>query len=256
MSFCKAARWGENIQSFALYNSSQLREIVYICGRYPSNLSRFNKMTPEEQLALLYQKFPEVNEQQREQFAALWDLYTDWNSKINVISRKDIDNLYMHHVLHSLGITTMLHFTAGSHVIDVGTGGGFPGIPLAILFPEVQFTLVDSIGKKIRVAQSVADSLGLQNVTTHHIRIEELREKCDFVVTRATMLLGELVKLTRHLFSPEGHNALPNGIIALKGGNLDGECAAYKNRVIVEDLYPFFSDEYYEEKRVLYLPMQ
>ena len=134
-------------------------------------------MTPEEQLALLYQKFPEVNEQQREQFSALWELYTDWNSKINVISRKDIDNLYMHHVLHSLGVTKMLHFTAGSHVIDVGTGGGFPGIPLAILFPEVQFTLVDSIGKKVRVAQSVAESLGLQNVTTHHIRIEELREK-------------------------------------------------------------------------------
>lgn len=244
------------MQFFALYTSSQLREIAYICGRYLSNLSRFSKMTPEEQLALLYQKFPEVNEQQREQFSALWELYTDWNSKINVISRKDIDNLYMHHVLHSLGVTKMLHFTAGSHVIDVGTGGGFPGIPLAILFPEVQFTLVDSIGKKVRVAQSVAESLGLQNVTTHHIRIEELREKCDFVVTRATMLLGELVKLTRHLFSREGHNALPNGIIALKGGNLEGECTAYKNRVIVEDLYPFFPDEYFREKRVLYLPMQ
>ncbi len=212
-------------------------------------------MTPEEQLALLYQVFPELSEQQKRQFAQLQALYADWNSKINVISRKDIDNLYLHHVLHSLGVMKMLRFAPGTRVVDVGTGGGFPGIPLAIFFPEVHFTLVDSIGKKVRVAQAVADSLGLQNVATAHIRIEDFRGDCHFVITRATMLLVELVKLSRHLFVKKGCNALPNGIIALKGGNLEGECTPYKNKVLVDDLYPFLPDPYFQEKRVVYLPM-
>ena len=152
--------------------------------------------------------FPELNEQQCQQLEALYDLYTDWNAKINVISRKDIENLYLHHVLHSLGIVKMLRFKDGSSVMAVGTGGGFPGIPLAIFFPNVQFHLVDSIGKKIKVGQAVAEAIGLKNITFRHCRVEEEKEKYDFVVSRAVMPLADLVKLVRKNIKKEQQNAL------------------------------------------------
>ena len=164
--------------------------------------------------------FPEITPLQEEQFAALYDLYYDWNAKINVISRKDIENLYPHHVLHSLGIAKLIKFRPGSQIMDLGTGGGFPGIPLAILFPECQFLLVDSIGKKIKVAQAVAEAIGLKNVAFRHCRGEEVKETFDFVVSRAVMPLGDLVKIIRKNIKREQQNALPNGLICLKGGEL------------------------------------
>ena len=161
-----------------------------------------------EQLEILKGYFPHLSPQQAEQYAALYDLYADWNAKINVISRKDIDNLYLHHVLHSLGITEMLHFKEGSEVMDFGTGGGFPGIPLAIFFPEVHFHLIDSIGKKIKVGQAVAEAIGLKNVTFSHCRGEEEKGKFDFVVSRAVMPLADLVKIVRKNIRREQRNAL------------------------------------------------
>lgn len=212
-------------------------------------------MTPQEELALISTTFTDITDVQRKQLEALWELYTDWNSKINVISRKDIEHLYLHHILHSLGVLKILKFAPKTKVIDVGTGGGFPGIPLAIMLPEVDFVLVDSIGKKVKVAESVAQSIGLRNVITHHTRIEALKEQCHFVVTRATMPLAELVKLSRHLVSKEQFNALPNGFIALKGGNLEGELSSFAKRAMEEDLYPFLPDPYFKEKKVVYLPL-
>lgn len=212
-------------------------------------------MTPQEELALISTTFTDITDVQRKQLETLWELYTDWNSKINVISRKDIEHLYLHHILHSLGVLKILKFAPKTKVIDVGTGGGFPGIPLAIMLPEVDFVLVDSIGKKVKVAESVAQSIGLRNVTTHHARIEALKEQCHFVVTRATMPLAELVKLSRHLVSKEQFNALPNGFIALKGGNLEGELSSFAKRAMEEDLYPFLPDPYFKEKKVVYLPL-
>ncbi len=212
-------------------------------------------MTPQEERDLIYTTFPNLNEQQRKQIEDLWSLYTDWNSKINVISRKDIDHLYLHHVLHSLGILKMLHFVPKTKVIDVGTGGGFPGIPLAILFPEVEFLLVDSIGKKVKVAQAVADTIGLKNVRSLHKRIEDVEGKADFIVTRGTMPLPDLLRLSRHLISKEQINSIPNGIIALKGGNLSSEIAPFGKKVIQEDLHPFLNDSFFLEKKVIYLPL-
>ena len=160
-------------------------------------------------MELILKYFPDLTEEQKRQFAALYDLYTDWNSKINVISRKDIENLYEHHVLHSLGIAKVIRFKPGTKVMDLGTGGGFPGIPLAILFPEVQFHLVDSIGKKVRVATEIAGSIGLKNVTTRHARAEEEKQLFDFVVSRAVMPLTDLLKIIRKNISPKQQNALP-----------------------------------------------
>lgn len=211
--------------------------------------------TPQEQLSILLELFPDLTEEQRRQFAQLDALYREWNAKINLISRRDIDNLYMRHVLHSLGITRLIHyFVPGTQVIDVGTGGGFPGIPLAILMPHCQFSLVDSIGKKVCVAADIARQLGLDNVCTYHARIEELKIKGHFVVSRAAMAMRELEKACRKCFLSEQLNALPNGIIALKGGNLKGELATYQNRVIVESLANFALDDYFQEKCVVYLP--
>ena len=173
--------------------------------------------------------FPQLTEQQQQQFAALDDLYRDWNAKINVISRKDIDNLYPHHVLHSLGIAKVISFRPGTHVMDIGTGGGFPGIPLAILFPEVQFHLLDSIGKKIKVAQAVADALQLSNVRTSHKNVIEEKEKYDFVVSRAVMQMGDLVRLVRKNVHHEQRNSLPNGLICLKGGDIQQEMRPFKH---------------------------
>lgn len=206
-------------------------------------------------MELITKYFPNITESQKAQFAALYDLYMDWNSKINVISRKDITNLYEHHVLHSLGIARFINFTPGSHVMDLGTGGGFPGIPLAILFPEVKFHLVDSIGKKVRVATEVAQSIGLQNVTFRHCRAEEEKAKFDFVVSRAVMPLSDLLKIIRKNISTEQKNPIPNGLICLKGGELEKETLPVKNKTIIHDLKDDFTEEFFETKKVVYVPM-
>ena len=195
-----------------------------------------------------------LTERQAEQFAQLDALYRDWNSKINVISRKDIDNLYEHHVLHSLAIAKLLPFQPGTSIMDVGTGGGFPGIPLAILFPECQFLLVDSIGKKIKVASEVAKALGLTNVVCKQERVEEEKQQFDFVVSRAVMPLPDLVKLVRKNISNKHRNAVPNGLVVLKGGDLQAEIAPYKE-VEVTPCSHYFHGEWFETKQVIYLPL-
>lgn len=199
--------------------------------------------------------FPQLTETQEQQFAALGVLYPEWNSKINLISRKDIDNLYEHHILHSLSISKILRFANGSQILDVGTGGGFPGIPLAIMFPECKFTLIDSIGKKIRVAQQIAREIGLNNVTCQQLRAEEEKGKYDFIVSRAVMPFPDLVKLVRKNISHEQHNALPNGIICLKGGELYEETRTLKNIAEVISLSEFFKEEYFKTKKAVYMPM-
>ena len=172
-------------------------------------------------MELITKYFTNLTDKQKEQFAALYDLYLDWNSKINVISRKDITNLYEHHVLHSLGIARFIEFTPHTSIMDLGTGGGFPGIPLAILFPEVGFHLVDSIGKKVKVASEIAQAIGLENVSFRHCRAEEEKQMFDFVVSRAVMPLTDLLKIIRKNIAKEQHNAIPNGLICLKGGELE-----------------------------------
>lgn len=204
-------------------------------------------------MELILKYFPDLTEEQKRQFAALYDLYTDWNSKINVISRKDIENLYEHHVLHSLGIAKVIRFKPGTKVMDLGTGGGFPGIPLAILFPEVQFHLVDSIGKKVRVATEIAGSIELKNVTTRHARAEEEKQLFDFVVSRAVMPLTDLLKIIRKNISPKQQNALPNGLICLKGGELERETMPVKNKTTMWNLKEFFGEEFFETKKVVYV---
>ena len=203
----------------------------------------------------LLRYFPQLTEQQQRQFAALDALYSDWNAKINVISRKDIDNLYPHHVLHSLGIAKVITFRPGTHVMDIGTGGGFPGIPLAILFPEVQFHLLDSIGKKIKVAQSVADALELTNVRTSHKNVMEEKEKYDFVVSRAVMQMEDLVRLVRKNVHHEQRNSLPNGLICLKGGDIQQEMRPFKHCCDVWPLHTYFEEEFFETKKVAYVTL-
>lgn len=199
--------------------------------------------------------FPQLTEQQQQQFAALDALYRDWNAKINVISRKDIDNLYPHHVLHSLGIAKVISFRPGTQVMDIGTGGGFPGIPLAILFPEVQFHLLDSIGKKIKVAQAVADALQLSNVRTSHKNVIEEKEKYDFVVSRAVMQMGDLVRLVRKNVHHDQRNSLPNGLICLKGGDIQQEMRPFKHCCDVWPLHTYFEEEFFETKKVAYVTL-
>ena len=199
--------------------------------------------------------FPQLTEQQQQQFTALDALYRDWNAKINVISRKDIDNLYPHHVLHSLGIAKVISFRPGTHVMDIGTGGGFPGIPLAILFPEVQFHLLDSIGKKIKVAQAVADALQLSNVRTSHKNVIEEKEKYDFVVSRAVMQMGDLVRLVRKNVHHDQRNSLPNGLICLKGGDIQQEMRPFKHCCDVWPLHTYFEEEFFETKKVAYVTL-
>ena len=199
--------------------------------------------------------FPELTAQQQQQFDALYDLYLDWNAKINVISRKDIENLYPHHVLHSLGITKMLHFQEGSSIMDLGTGGGFPGIPLAILYPDCHFHLVDSIGKKIKVGQAVADAIGLKNVSFLHARAEEEKQQFDFVVSRAVMPLSDLVKIVRKNIRKEQRNALPNGLICLKGGELEREIGPFLKQSVTLALSDYFKEPYFETKKVVYVPL-
>ena len=204
---------------------------------------------------IILKYFPDLTDRQKEQFGALFDLYADWNAKINVISLKDIGNLYEHHVLHSLGIAKMIHFRADTRVMDLGTGGGFPGIPLAIMFPDCRFHLVDSIGKKIKVATEVASAIGLENVTFRHCRGEEEKGLFDFVVSRAVMPLADLMKIVRKNISKEQRNAYPNGLVCLKGGELQQEMRIVRNQVETCDLSTWFEEEYFVTKKVVYVQM-
>ncbi|MEA4980632.1 MAG: 16S rRNA (guanine(527)-N(7))-methyltransferase RsmG [Petrimonas sp.] len=206
-------------------------------------------------MSIIDKYFPSLSAKQKEQIDALFDLYSDWNSRINVISRKDIDNLYLHHVLHSLAIAKYIRFQPGTSIIDVGTGGGFPGIPLALFFPEVNFLLLDSIGKKIKVAREVSQAIGLQNVDFIHSRMEDEKRKFDFVVSRAVMPLPDLVRVVRKNISSEQKNALPNGIICLKGGDLAPELSPFKGKVEVFSLDKYFSESFFETKKLIYLPV-
>lgn len=206
-------------------------------------------------MEIIKKYFPNLSEEQLRQFAMLQELYTDWNQKINVISRKDIENLYEHHVLHSLAIGKATSFKPGTKILDFGTGGGFPGIPLAILFPECQFTLIDGTGKKVRVANEVASAIGLKNVTALHQRGEEEKGKYDFVVSRAVMPLPDLVKIVRKNIKKEQFNTLGNGIIVLKGGNLEAEMQPFRKFIETTEISEWFDEEWFKEKFVIYLPL-
>ncbi|MBO4332895.1 MAG: 16S rRNA (guanine(527)-N(7))-methyltransferase RsmG [Paludibacteraceae bacterium] len=205
-------------------------------------------------MELIKKYYKDLTEIQLQQFVALDDLYHDWNNKINVISRKDIDNLYEHHVLHSLAISRVLTFKEGTSLLDVGTGGGFPGIPLAILFPTSSFYLVDSIGKKVKVASEIASAIGLKNVTTMHCRAEELKLKFDFVVSRAVMPLGDIIRITKKNIEKVQQNALPNGWICLKGGELEREIDKFKSLSSIFDISSYYEEDYFKEKKVVYVP--
>ena len=204
---------------------------------------------------IIYRYFPNLTDVQLQQFAALGELYRDWNTKINVISRKDIDQLYEHHVLHSLAIAKIINFRPGTSILDFGTGGGFPGVPLSILFPECKFKLIDGTGKKIRVAQEVCDAIGLKNCAPTHLRGEDEKDKYDFIVSRAVMPLPDLVKLMRKNISKTSSNALPNGVLCLKGGNLQAELQPYHKIVETTEISQFFMEEWFKEKFVIYLPL-
>ena len=206
-------------------------------------------------MEIISKYFKELSEEQQRQFRMLDELYRDWNAKINVISRKDIDNLYEHHVLHSLAIAKALHFKSGTDILDFGTGGGFPGIPLAILFPECHFKLIDGTGKKIRVAQEVATAIGLKNCQPEHLRGEDEKGKYDFVVSRAVMPLPDLVKIVRKNISKTQRNAAGNGIFCLKGGELQQELQPFHKIVEVTPISTWFSEEWFQTKNVIYLPL-
>ena len=204
---------------------------------------------------LITKYFPEINERQKEQFNALDRLYRDWNAKINVISRKDIDNLYEHHVLHSLAIAKMIRFREGTNVLDFGTGGGFPGIPLAIMFPEANFKLIDGTGKKILVTEKVAEAIGLENVMAAQMRGEDERGKFDFVVSRAVMPLPDLMKIVRKNIAPDQHNSLPNGLLVLKGGNVQEEVKPFRRIAQTEAVKQWFEELWFDEKYIIYIPI-
>ena len=197
--------------------------------------------------------FADLTAKQESQLNALQDLYSDWNSKINLISRKDIGNLYEKHVLHSLGIAEVIRFSDGTAILDAGTGGGFPGIPLAILFPKVKFLLLDSIGKKIKVAEDIARQTGLENVECRHARLEDEKRTFDFVVSRAVMPLNDLVRVAKKNIDRKQQNALPNGFICLKGGDLKEELKPFKNKVVKYPLDDYFEEEFFKTKKVIYL---
>lgn len=203
---------------------------------------------------LITKYFPNITARQREQFDALYDLYADWNAKINVISRKDITNLYEHHVLHSLAIAKFINFRDDTNVLDLGTGGGFPGIPLAIMFPNANFKMIDGTGKKIKVATEIANAIGLENVLLQHKRGEEERGKFDFIVSRAVMPLSDMMKIVRKNIAKDNHNAFENGIIVLKGGTLDEELKPFKKIVVQEKLSQWFEESWFEEKNLIYVP--
>lgn len=203
-------------------------------------------------MELIKKYFKNLSPTQTAQFELLDELYHDWNSKINVISRKDIDNLYEHHVLHSLGIAEVINFKPGTKIMDLGTGGGFPGIPLAIMFPECHFHLVDSIGKKVKVCTEVAQALNLKNVTTEWTRAENIRDKYHFVVSRAVMPLADLVKIVRKNIATEQINSMPNGLICLKGGELANETLPMRSHTLITPLSDYFEEEFYSTKSVVY----
>ena len=206
---------------------------------------------------IILKYYPKLSAIQKEQFKQLYPLYSDWNSKINVISRKDIENLYEHHVLHSLSIKELINFTPGTQILDLGCGGGFPGIPLAIMFPEVNFHLVDSIGKKLKVAESISESIGLKNVSFSHCRGEELQgQMYDFVVSRAAMSMPELIRCIRKNIKKDQHNALPNGIIALKGGTLDAELAGMRSICTVWNISDYYNEEYFSTKKIVHVTIK
>ncbi len=198
--------------------------------------------------------FPGITPEQAAKFAQLHELYATWNAQINVISRKDMDNFFTHHLLHSLAIAKLIRFTPGTKVLDIGTGGGFPGIPLAILFPETQFHLVDSIGKKIKVVTEVAEALGLQNVTAQQIRAEELKAQYDFVVSRAVAPWPDIHRWSAKLISRKGMNGLPNGWLLLKGGDLRDELTSVAKRLESHNLSDWFKDPFFETKKLIYIP--
>lgn len=204
---------------------------------------------------IIFKYFPELTKLQQEQFILLEELYKDWNQKINVVSRKDIEELYLRHVLHSLGIAKIQSFKPNTTVMDVGTGGGFPGIPLAILFPEVQFTLVDSIGKKIKVVQEVVEGLQLNNVVTKNCRVEEIKEQFDFIVSRAVAIMPTFVHWVKGRIKKDSVHERRNGILYLKGGDLSEELKDYKTAIIF-DLTDYFDEDFFETKRVVYLPLK
>ena len=199
--------------------------------------------------------FPELTDVQRNQLAQLETLYPEWNAKINVISRKDIENLEVNHILHSLGLVRFVKFTPGTRVMDLGTGGGFPGIPLAVYFPDVSFHLVDRIGKKLKVAQDIAERIGLTNVTFQHGDVKEVKGKFDFVVSRAVMDLGDMVPLVKRFIDSEDRNAVPNGLLCLKGGDLSDEISKYHNKVLIDELSSYFKEDFFKTKKILYLPL-
>ncbi len=210
-----------------------------------------NRMTSE----IVFKYFTKLTEVQKQQFLQLDALYQDWNQKINVVSRKDIDELYIRHVLHSLGIAKIQKFNEGAAILDVGTGGGFPGIPLAILFPETKFTLVDAIGKKIKVVQEVIDGLQLANITAHHSRVEDLPGQFDFIVSRAVAAMPTFVHWTKGKIKKDSTHERKNGILYLKGGDLTDELKAYRNAQIF-DLPEYFEEDFFETKKVVYLPLK
>ena len=212
-------------------------------------------VTIKDSMQSILKYFPNLTERQKEQFAALNELYHDWNQKINVISRKDIDNLYEHHILHSLAIAKAIRFKAGSNILDFGTGGGFPGVPLAIMFPECNFKLIDGTGKKIRVAQEVANAIGLENCHPTHLRGEDEKGEYDFVVSRAVMQLPDLMKIIRKNISKKQQNAMINGLICLKGGDMQAETAQFKNIVEITDISTWFEEEWFVGKQLVYVPI-
>jgi 16S rRNA (guanine527-N7)-methyltransferase len=206
-------------------------------------------------MEIILRYFPDLSDIQRNNFGRLQELYVYWNERINLISRKDIDNLYIHHVLHSLALAKIITFKPGTKILDVGTGGGFPGIPLAILFPEVQFHLVDSIGKKIKVVEDVVNQLALNNVTFENIRAEQLKSKYDFVVSRAVTSLAEFVVWVQGKINKRGQHNVQNGIFYLKGGDLDEEIKPFKKKATIFDIKDYFSEEYFQTKKIIYLPV-
>lgn len=199
--------------------------------------------------------FPDLTATQKSQLSALYDLYSDWNSKINVISRKDIENLYEHHVLHSLAIAKAIHFRPGTRVLDFGTGGGFPGLPLAIMFPDADFKLIDGTGKKIRVAAEVANAIGLKNCHPEHLRGEDEQGKFDFIVSRAVMPLPDLVKIVKKNIAKEQRNSMLNGVFCLKGGNVEAEVRPFRRIAEVMEVSEWFNEEWFNEKQLIYLPL-
>jgi len=207
-------------------------------------------------LQIIEKYFPSLTEMQKEQFAQLKPLYEEWNAQINVISRKDVDCLYERHILHSLSIAKFIKFKEGTKLMDLGCGGGFPGIPLAILFPEVSFTMIDSIGKKIKVVQEIANAIGLKNVQAHHMRAEKVNESFDFVITRAVAPMMDLVKWTRKKYSKEQRHTIENGVIALKGGDLSQELASWGNRKTTVHLSDYFEEAFFETKKIIHVSVR